>query len=179
MTTRALPVRFWEKVQKTETCWVWTGTMETGGYGRINVGGKWQRAHRVAWELSIGPIQAGLCVCHRCDNPPCVNPAHLFLGTQRDNLRDMVAKGRQGCVTRPDRVARGERHGSCKLTESEVLDIRANCHPARRGGAGSNAKSPVSLSAFARKYGVRLYAVQRIVAGDTWAHLLPRTGTAS
>jgi hypothetical protein len=174
MITRSLPVRFWEKVQKTQTCWLWTGTAERGGYGRINVGGKWLRTHRVAWELSNGPIPTGLCVCHRCDNPPCVNPAHLFLGSQRDNLHDMATKGRHGSRARPDRVAHGERHGSSRLTELEVRDIRANCRPAR----GSNLKSSASLSGFARKYGIRLYAVQRIVSGKTWAHLLAHTETA-
>lgn len=87
--------RFFANVEKTASCWVWRGY--TQRYGRIYIGGgvtKWRHAHRVAWELEHGPIPAGLSVLHKCDNPPCVRPAHLFLGTQADNLRDMFNKGR-------------------------------------------------------------------------------------
>jgi hypothetical protein len=94
---RRAPVdrRFWSKVQKGPDCWTWAGSRSAKGYGRLNVGGAVCQAHRVSWELHRGAIPSDLFVLHRCDNPPCVNPDHLFLGTALDNSRDMVSKGRQ------------------------------------------------------------------------------------
>ncbi len=92
-----LTERFWEKVQITSGCWLWLGGFHRAGYGQINAGAPNPRmilAHRVAWELTLGPIPNGLLVLHYCDNPPRVNPSHLFLGTQRDNVKDMMQKGR-------------------------------------------------------------------------------------
>lgn len=87
--------RFWTHIRVTEAgCWEWTGKRRANGYGLTSINRRDVRAHRMAWTLSQGPIPDGLCVCHHCDNPPCVNPAHLFLGTKGDNLRDMCAKGR-------------------------------------------------------------------------------------
>lgn len=87
--------RFWSKVEKTDSCWLWTGMRWTNGYGRFpNGGGQEMRAHRFAWELTYGPIPLGLFACHRCDVKLCVRPEHLFLGTHADNMADMMAKGR-------------------------------------------------------------------------------------
>jgi hypothetical protein len=86
--------RFWEKVDKSGDCWLWTGHRGCKGYGAAWAEGRHQAAHRVSWELAFGAIPDGLHVLHHCDNPPCVNPDHLWLGTNSDNQRDCVAKGR-------------------------------------------------------------------------------------
>lgn len=90
--------RFWSKVNKTPTCWLWIGATCNFGYGKIGIGGRKNRklkdSHRLSWEIHNGIIPLGLCVLHKCDVPSCVNPAHLFLGTKKDNAADAVQKGR-------------------------------------------------------------------------------------
>jgi len=86
--------RFWSKISKTESCWSWTGTIMKHGYGMLSIGGKFRLAHRYSWELFNGHIPDGLYALHHCDNPLCVRPDHLFIGTQKDNIMDMMAKGR-------------------------------------------------------------------------------------
>ena len=91
MAKLTIQERFWSKVDRSGKCWLWTASRNSSGYGKFDGEG----AHRVAWRLAYGVIPYGACVLHRCDMPRCVNPAHLWLGTQADNVADMVAKGRQ------------------------------------------------------------------------------------
>lgn len=112
--------RFWSKVNKTEGCWEWTAGKTKDGYGIFKVHTKnLMRSHRYAWELECGPIPKGLCVLHKCDNRKCVNPNHLFLGTNEDNVKDREQKGR-GVM--PDQ--NGENNSMAKLTEEEIKNIR-------------------------------------------------------
>lgn len=109
--------RFWEKVSKTENCWNWLASLDKDGYGKIKFLGKNRRAHRMAWILINGKIPKGLYVLHKCDRPSCVNPAHLFLGTNEDNMKDMIKK---------DRSSRnvGELNPMTKFTKKQIKMIR-------------------------------------------------------
>jgi hypothetical protein len=148
--------RFWAKVDKGsgEGCWLWTASVRgDGDYGQIWFGGKTQRSHRVAWQLACGPIPQGLLVLHNCpdgDNPRCVNPAHLWLGTNDDNVADRQRKGRQ---------ARGVATAPAKLDAEKVRAIRAA------------AATGTSVSSLARFYGVDRNAIAMVVRRKTWAHV--------
>ena len=113
--------RFWDKVDKSGDCWLWTASCRPNGYGQIGIGSRSDGsrtvvlAHRLAYELQIGVIPDGICVLHRCDNPKCVRGSHLFLGSQADNMADKVAKNRQ---------LRGERHPMSTFTEGDVKTFR-------------------------------------------------------
>lgn len=120
-TRRPIADRLWEKVDRSggpDACWPWTAARNYG-YGIIGITTTTvDRATRVIWRLMNGPIPAGMFVCHHCDNPPCCNPKHLFVGTHRDNMADCKSKGRNW-------FGRGETGGNARLTEAQVLQIRA------------------------------------------------------
>lgn len=118
---RALTERFWPKVDMSGDCWEWQGSRDRKGYGRVGLGGRAAGtglAHVASWVMAFGPVPEGMNVLHRCDNPPCVRPSHLFLGTVRDNALDALAKGRL-YVQRSD-----YRPASRKLTDDQVREIR-------------------------------------------------------
>lgn len=144
--------RFMAKVRREGDCLVWTACRHGQGYGMFYTGRegdpKMSYAHRVAYELEHGPIPDGLLVCHRCDNPPCVDPDHLFVGTELDNIRDRDAKGRQY-------GPRGAAHHSAKLEESDVRSIR------RRYVFGNGQK-------LADEFGIANITLNRIVNRRTW-----------
>jgi len=152
---RGLTERFWEKVDRSgDGCWQWIARSRAHfGYGSFNIGGRGgrqEKAHRVAWMLTFGPIPEGMQVLHHCDNPPCCRPGHLFLGTHADNVADMDAKGRR--IT-PDR--RGER-GRARLKVAQVATIR------KRLAAGELQR------VIARDFGVAVSTIGEIARGATW-----------
>jgi hypothetical protein len=153
---KPLDARFWEKVLKTESCWIWTASKDTHGYGKVRYGGKNIRAHRTSWEMRFGPLPPGLYVLHDCpsgDNPACVNPDHLWLGTQVDNMRDASRKGRIYCGG-----THGEENGRSKLTKADVLEIR------RLAVSGV---SPKELSSV---YLVCVSSINRVISRRSWKH---------
>lgn len=117
------PSRFWARVDKSGNCWLWTGATDDKGYGRLSFKGRRAIAPRVAYELTHGVSPGQLQVLHRCDNPPCVNPDHLFLGTNADNIRDMCAKGR-AWIQQPENKRHGSDNPSAKLSHEEAVAIR-------------------------------------------------------
>lgn len=147
--------RFWRRVYKLANgCWEWTGSRSTAGYGTFGVTTeRTTTAHRFSWEIHNGPIPRGLFVCHSCDNPPCVNPAHLFLGTATDNNADMRAKGR-GCD--PPRKA-GEHHHRALLTSAQVTEIRRRYIP-----------RVVTRRMLAEEFGVSVATIKAVIDGRNW-----------
>lgn len=146
-----LPQRFWDKVRigGPDECWEWRGALRSR-YGVIRWGRGSVAAHRLSFAHHHGPIPAGQVVRHRCDNTACVNPGHLHIGTQTDNVRDRVERGRS---------ARGEQHGRAKLSHADIQDIR------RRRAAGASGTS------LARAYGVTHQNIYTILSGKGWNHV--------
>lgn len=150
--------RFEERIypEPNSGCWLFMSTHEPGGYGRFCFNKTTRMAHRAAYEIYKGPIPDGMVVCHKCDVPACVNPDHLFLGTQSDNLKDMSDKGRRW---KPE--WHGETHPRSKLTDDMVRQIRME-----RDATGA------SLSTLAKKYGVVHSTIAVVIRGESWTHLL-------
>lgn len=143
--------RWTANVRKTAGCWEWAGFRDPNGYGRLRVSDRPELAHRISWKLHCHEITSAQHVLHRCDNPCCVNPAHLFLGDQAANNADKIAKKRQRFG-----VSRGEDHGCHKLTEEQVLEIRASVGPSVKVG---------------ERYGVSGRQVRDIRRRKSWRHL--------
>jgi hypothetical protein len=150
MKKQPLAERFWSKVDTSGECWEWMGSLNHKGYGFIWNKTRAALAHRVSWEMHFGAIPDELLVCHQCDNPRCVNPSHLFLGTSKDNATDAAAKGR---------IGRGEHHYRSRLTEDDVRSIR------RLRSDGE------LMTDLARRYGVHPTTVGLIVRRETWRHV--------
>lgn len=162
--------QFWSKCKKTEGCWGWEGSIfKTGGYAAFYIRPKLYRASRVSFKIATGSDPGNLFVCHRCDNPACVNPDHLFLGSCADNVADSISKGRRNYKRgrqhwshlRPELVPRGERHSQSKLTSDMVNEIR------RLRAAGNT-----TMSALSRRFGVSVRHIYRIVRNQKWKHSL-------
>ena len=136
-------------------CWEWNGSKSKAGYGRVLTtwNEPYQYAHRVSWINYFGEIPKGLLILHKCDNPPCVNPHHLFLGTQKDNMQDMIKKGRNNFV-------KGEKHPNSKLTEKQVLEIRKLYKP-----------KIVTMKMLAETYNVKHVTIQCIIYNKSWKHI--------
>lgn len=174
--TPTVALRFWSKVFKSQQpseCWVWMGARNHKGYGRFSTSHQHTfQSHRIAWMLCNGPIPAGMCVCHHCDNPPCCNPAHLFIGTVADNQADMKRKGRATGPKNPVRgsghyahqhpelVLRGSKCGMAKLSESLVSEIRDRY-----------SSRTVSMYQLGREYGVARTLIGMIIHRKIWRHV--------
>jgi len=151
----SLEDRFWAKVNKIEgRCWEWTAALDTAGYGSFRVGSRLVGAHRISYEIHHGPIPDGLWILHHCDNPCCVNPEHLFLGTRSDNMFDCSRKGRY-----VNNALCGEDSPDAKLTNRDVLSIRQSYkdgHTQRR---------------LALEYGVSPANISCIIRRFSWKHI--------
>ena len=196
--------RFFAKVSRGAPgeCWVWSGGRKDSrqGYGAFGVRdrttGRWRilRAHRVAWLIVNGPIPEGMCVCHRCDNPPCCNPAHLFLGTHSENMRDMANKGRSATNNawqreRPEALSRGDAHYARRephrLARGASHGSRTKPHRLPRGERHGSSKltagdvlkirrlhkSGATQTAIAERFSVARTLIGRIVRNELWRHV--------
>lgn len=119
MKIKTIKYKFWSRVEKTKTCWIWKASIVDSGYGHFYLDGKQIRAHRMAWILTKGQIPKNKFVCHHCDIPACVRPAHLFIGTAKDNTQDMINKNRKKFGD-----TKGEKSCKAKLKNKDVLKIR-------------------------------------------------------
>ena len=155
MSIKHIAERFWSKVKKTKSCWLWTASKYGNGYGHIRAGAPVRKhllAHRVSWEIHNGPVPAGMCVCHKCDIRDCVNPRHLFLASQQENIIDAARKGR----LKSHGQHKGELNGSAKLTAVDVAKIRSLSIPQIE---------------IARLFGINQTHVSRIKARQNWRHV--------
>jgi len=155
----ALPPRFWINTELTDSCWIWIGARSGGNYGWFQWEGKGVRPHRLVWSILFGEIPEKMMICHKCDNPPCFNPSHLFIGTRSDNQKDSARKRRSNFFTNQILSSRGEDRYNAKLTDEEVREIKMEL---ARG---------TSVRAIARIYPAGRSTITRIKKGLQWAHI--------
>lgn len=146
---------FWDKSERTATCWLWKASKDKHGYGQLTYQKRHRMAHHVAFELAHGEIPAGLCVLHTCDNPACVNPAHLYAGTRKQNTKDMMDRERGGHGRLP-----GSRNPIAKLTEEDVLTIR-----------WMHDNGTLTNKAIAKHFGVSGALIGMIIKRKAWKHI--------
>lgn len=154
MMTPDVAKRFIDKIEVTPTCWNWTAHKDNNGYAKQRVGGRNKMASHISWMLFRGHKPQELFVLHKCDNPACVNPAHLFLGTQKENVQDSMNKGRR---------ALGEDHGMSILTAEQVKEIRATYVRGHR-----YKPSATDQTALANKFGVDQQVIWSVLQNRTW-----------
>ncbi len=146
---------FFRNISKTEHengCWIYS-VIDCYGYGRLKINGKVVRAHRYSYELHNGEIPDNMMICHSCDTPSCVRPSHLFIGTAKDNIQDMINKGRKN-------VLKGEEYRHSKLTEEQVIQIRL-----------LTAGEDISQEMIGNQFGVSRRMVNKIKNGKAWKHI--------
>lgn len=184
--------RLWDFVEKTDGCWEWTGARNEDGYGRLYTAGENWFTHRYSWVLHNGPIPDGLWVLHHCDNPPCIRPDHLFLGTAATNVADMVAKDRQskGDHVPPEHRARGDRHWSRRLPEKVVQATRSAGDTLILTGAVRGERNPraklkvadvveirrmrslgVTYREIADRFGISKTGAKKAASGENWGFI--------
>jgi hypothetical protein len=146
-----LLMRWASRVEIGDGCWGWHGSTNDKGYPHLKVAGTVELAHRVGYRLLVGPIPAGMFLCHHCDNPGCVKPGHMFIGTHDDNMRDMVSKGR---------ACKGERQPNSKLTENAAREIKRLLRAGER-----------TSRSIAAQFGIHEQTVAGIKQGRTWRHV--------
>ena len=150
------------RLEPASRCWIWIGQKQRQGYGKLYIGShRYMLAHRAAYWAFCGDLPPDLDVLHRCDVPACVNPNHLWLGTQADNNRDMMGKGRASCL-------RGAAHGRAKLTEEQVRNIRETTAALRPGRTRIRSAGTYSQEEFARLYGVSPRAIDKVLRRENW-----------
>lgn len=155
LLTDSVKRRFWKYVKKSPGCWEWTGA-KSEGYGAFGINYEMYRAHRVSYEIRFGKLVNDLVVCHKCDNPACVRPGHLFLGTHQDNILDCINKGRRDTPS-------GERHHFSTFSSDEVLLMRDLRH--------HGVPVPI-LSGF---FDAPSSTIRKVLLGISWKHLLPQS----
>ncbi len=147
--------RYWSKVNKTDSCWLWTAAIQQKGYGTLMCDKERHSVHRISWTLHNGQIPHGCFVCHKCDVPNCVNPEHLFLGDNTDNMQDASKKGR---LKKPDNFGKWGTNGRSKLTASAVLEIKS-------------LRGIISQRQIAYLYNMSKPAINHVLRGRVWGYV--------